>query len=428
MACNPEYAAIGSILIDPSQYNAVAALISEDDFGDIKARTVFRVIKNMVLDGTNIDHVLVLAELRRSGELEAIGGSVGLASFLDAPTSAANAKYYAENVSRGSRERRIKTAIANAHQSVVGGEDIESVFSDLKSELKNAEVKDARRLEARPIGEIIWDCLDPQKKRDLISTGYERLDIKHGGGIARGSLTVIGAAPSVGKTQFAINLIPKLRINNNNARVLHVSMEMGEGEMSQRLVSLQGDLYTSTAKTFFQATVSKQAIETFGSKFECGVANATSLPMRMICGSFTAEELRSIAYHYSGRFDVMIVDYLQRCRGEKGQAKIDRVEAASKACKDIAMEHDVAVIAIASLNRDGYRDHAVKPDLPHLRESGNIEFDADNIWMLWREKDDKVFKEDLELYIRKQRNGPIAMELFEFDVSTGRIWEKNVEY
>lgn len=419
-----EDALIGSLLLSPEEYPAVAAIVRPDDFYKDSTRLAYCAIRFLASDGTPIDPVLVKNELSRRGELEAVGGIVGLAKMSDAATSGANAKYYAECVSRSSRERRVRHAIEKAHLSLEVGGDIDEVCGELRADLKEAEASDIRRLTARSIFDITMDQLDPQKKRDLISTGYKFLDLCHGGGIARGSLTVIGAAPSVGKTQFLINLFPALEYQGKPARVLHVSMEMGEMEMSQRLASVMGGLNINTTKQFFQITANKYTIESYGDKFERGLVFMKSMPMRMISGSFTPDDLRAIAFRYSERFDVMAVDYLQRCKGAKGEQTRERVENAIRACKDIAMEHDAAVIAIASLNRDGYKENGAKPDMQHLRESGNIEFDADNIWMLWREKKSGASVEDLELYIRKQRNGPLATVVYDFDLPTGTISEK----
>ncbi len=158
-----------------------------------------------------------------------------------------------------------------------------------------------------------------------------------------------------------------------------------------------------------------------GTLFEKGAV--AGLSILLATGSYDVEGIQELAARYEGRYDVIIVDYLQRIGGTRGQRTLDRVEAASRACKDIAVDYNVPVIAAASLNREGYRDKSTRPDLAHLRECGNIEFDADFVWMLWRDKHDAVTRETLELHIRKQRNGPLGMGECHFDLPTGRITE-----
>lgn len=422
-----EDALIGAILLSPGEYRVVASIVRPDDFAKENTRLVYDAIRFLAGGGTPVDAVLVMDELRRRGELERVGGAIALGGFQDAATSGANAKFYAEGVARESRRRRVRQAIEKAHLAMGEGKDVDEVCNELRSDLKEAEAKDVRRLVARPIYEVVMEQLDPGKKRDLISTGYKLLDVCHGGGVARKSLTVIGAAPSMGKSQFAINLVPGFEYQEKPARVLYVSMEMGERETSERITAMISGLNIRTSQQFFQLTAGRSTMQEYGERFERGLRALKELPARMISGSFSPDDLRNIAYRYSGRFDVMIVDYLQRCKGEKGQAIRERVEEASRACKDIAMDHDAAVIAVASLNRDGYKDANVRPEMQHLRESGNIEFDADNIWLLWRKKDASVSTEDLELYIRKQRNGPLATVVYGFELPAGLITEKPEE-
>ncbi len=162
--------------------------------------------------------------------------------------------------------------------------------------------------------------------------------------------------------------------------------------------------------------------KTFGWSFDVGKQAAEKLPIRTIYGAFKPEDLVALAARYAGRIDVMVVDYLQLVSGEKGQKTLDRVAAASRVCKQIALSNDIHVIAISSLNRDGYRQDA-KPTLASLRETGNIEFDADNVWLLWRKKEPGVNLEDMEADIVKQRNGPLDMITFRFELTSGIITE-----
>lgn len=421
---NAENAMVGALLLCPEEYSAVAAIVKPSDILSEPVRLTYEAIRFLASGDTPIDAVLVMGELKRRGQLEMVGGGITLAAFQDAAISGANAKFYAENVAVAARERRLRAAVTKAYEAAHSGENIDVVCQGLRADLKEAEASDGKRLTVRPIFDIVMEQLDPDKRRDLISTGYKFLDLCHGGGIARGSLTIVGAAPSVGKTQFVINLVIALTYQGKPARVLFVSMEMDEASMGQRLVAVLGGLNIRTVQQFFQLTANKSTMQEYEGRFERGLRAMKALPMQMVSGSFTPDDLRSIAYRYSGQFDVMAIDYVQRCKGEKGQSTRERVEAATRVCKDIAIEHDAAVIAIASLNRDGYKESGSKPDMQHLRESGNIEFDADNVWMLWREKDTSVNIEDMELYIRKQRNGPLSTVIYEFELPTGIISEK----
>ncbi len=427
-AWDMECALVGALLLCPEELPAVLPIVRPDDLSHEPARRVYEAITFMAGGGVPIDAVLLARELKQRGTFEAVGGVTGLSAFTDATASGANAKHYAECVAKAARERRQSAVIVRAYQELsAGGADHDGICRDLIAELQAANASAMRRREAKLASEIILDCLDTEKTDSFVSTGYRALDGVHGGGLSTGSLTVIGAAPSVGKSQFSINLATRMKREDAAARVLYLSLEMAEAELMCRFVALLGEATLGAIKTIFHRRAHGHTLDAYGWQFEQGARRVGELPLRMLCGGMDADGLRETAARYAGRYDVLIVDYLQRVAGQKGQKTLERVEAASRACKDIAVEHGAAVIAIASLNRDGYRDRSVKPDLAHLRECGNIEFDADNVWMLWREKASGTNQEALELHVRKQRNGPLDVVNFEFDLPVGRIWESGNE-
>jgi replicative DNA helicase len=418
-----EFALVGSLILSPEELPRVAALLRPDDFQNKQARLVYETIRFLGADGRPADLVLIVDDLRRRGELDEAGGAVGITAFTEAAISGANAQHYAEKVADASRERKQRAAIEAAYLAIDGGEKAAAVVAELRSDLETAEMSGGRNLEARPIAEVIAECLRNEAPAAAITTGYEQWDLLHGGGLATGDVTVIGAAPSIGKSQFAINLEARMRRSGAPARSLHVSMEMTARDITARFIAMLGGMNTVTARTMLRGSARDYTWENYGWSFEAGRQLAEKLSVKTVYGAFKPEDLAALAARYAGRIDVMVVDYLQLVAGEKNQKTLDRVAAASRACKQIALANDIHVIAISSLNRDGYR-HDAKPTLASLRETGNIEFDADNVWLLWRKKEPGANVEDLEADIVKQRNGPLDMIAFRFELASGIIAEK----
>lgn len=419
-----EKAMLGSIMLDPSKYAEVASIVTADDILSSDSRAIYRAIKFLASEGTPLDILLIRQFLASSGDLERIGGTITLANCQDAVTSGENAKYYASKVRDASIDRSLAKIMESGYSRYIRDGDIKSAIKEIVVDAKQVMSDDARQLVTRQIYDVAMGCLDPSTHRNRISTGYRSIDAVHNSGLARKSLTLIGAAPSVGKTQMALNLAASMQIDGNMARVLIVSMEMSEEDIVPRFIALISNISIRTVQQFFMLNLSKSTRLEYGDRVERALVSLKNMPVTMISGSYGPQDLHVLAEKYDGQYDVMIVDYLQLMRGDKGLGPRERVEAASKACKEIAMQHDVAVIAVASINREGYKDKGARPQMQHLRESGNIEFDADNVWMLWREKDDSVSSEDLELYIRKQRNGPLGTVHLEFNLPTGIISDK----
>lgn len=419
-----ERALVGGLLNRPDCIMAVAAVVQSAHIGDIQARTVYSCLRDMFALGKHVDLILVVNELKSRREFDALGGYGFIDEIAEHRPDTASVLAYAEEVRKAAIGNECLGAIAQAYGDLVqDGTNFGPVCADLMARLKQIERGDLHKREALTSAEIIRECLAPGAQAALVSTGYESLDGVHGGGLAMPSLTVIGAAPSVGKTQLANNLAVRMRKDDQPARVLYLSLEMGKAEMACRFISMLGGIDLGAAKAIQYRRAGEHTERMFGDAFDRGTQGFASRPIVMFNGSLDADGVRELAERYAERCDVLILDYLQRIGGTKNQKALERVEAASRTCKDIAVQHDIAVVALASLSREGYRDKTAKPDLVHLRECGNIEFDADNVWMLWRDKDDPATRDVLELHVRKQRNGPLDTLNFDFDLRTGRIAE-----
>lgn len=418
---------VGGLLVYPNYLEDVAPIVQPAHIGDSAARIVYGVMRDLVAFGKPFDLLLIQNEIVNRGELAAAGGLSGLSAFMNlAPALPTTVVTYAKEVRKAAVEsERYGVVLSACAELKTGVADSGAVCNDLVAKLQQIDRGDLTGREARTTKQILADCLDPAKRGSFVATGWRGLDLIHGGGLADGSLTVIGAGPSIGKTQVLNNIACLSRKDGKPARVLFLSLEMGEAELTSRFLAILGNLNLGAVKNLQYGLAGDYSEKLHRKAFEAGAKAFDELPLLMFSGSLDADGLREMAARYARRYDLLIVDYLQRLDGPKGQKTLDRVEAASRACKDIAVQYNVPVITAASLNREGYRDKQVKPDLANLRECGNIEFDADNAWMLWRDKDNPMRREELELHIRKQRNGPLDCLLFDMHLATGRIVERD---
>lgn len=406
----------------PEKLTRIVAMVRPEDIEYPPARLVYESIKFLGADNQPIDPILIRTDLRQRGKLDDVGGAIGLVRMTEAATTGENAEYYAARVAEAARERRQRAAVENAYLAIQGGEAPATVIAEMQSDLEAAQAAGGKNLEAKTVAEIIAEHQQRNSLVPAITTMYQQWDVLHGGGLFAGDLTIVAAAPSVGKSQFVINLEARMKREGRPARVLHISAEMPGLDIIARQIAMLGHLNSTTARVMLRGIANDYTWDTNGWAFDSGKQAAEKLPVRIIHGAFKPDDLRALAARYAGRFDVMVVDYLQRISGERDQKPLERVAAACAACKDIAITHDVHVFAVSSLNREGYRPGA-KPSLTSLRETGDLEFDADNIWLLWREKQKGVNEEELEIAIEKQRNGPLDMITFNFELTTGIITE-----
>jgi replicative DNA helicase len=108
--------------------------------------------------------------------------------------------------------------------------------------------------------------------------------------------------------------------------------------------------------------------------------------------------------------DLIVIDYLQLMQG-KGDNRVQEIGSISRGLKALAKELKVTIIALAQLNRGLEQRSDKRPILSDLRDSGEIEQDADIVLMLHREDyydKDSQYKGLAECLIRKQRNGALG--------------------
>jgi len=420
---NIEAATIGAILINPKSFANIQGIVRVDDFHSELNRTVWRAIQEISAQGILPDLLTVAEHLRKSGQLDAIGGAVALSALTEFAEYSGNLDQYAESIAKAGREREMREAILDASDSVKEGENAEEVSGQLISELEAIGRLD-NITQAKPIKEIVKDCMNPEKSMDYVKTGYQQLDNAHGGGLEPGTVTIIGAAPSIGKSQLAINISAQAtRADGQQARILYISLEMSDAMLFERLCGACGNMLLATVRVIRNQTAKDYTLESSVDKLLESAERVYSLPLLVYDKrTINCDEFRRIVARYHSQVDLVILDYLQLMRGEKNQSRLETVEAGSKACKELAKRYRLPIIAIASLNREGYKEDGTRPNLAHLKQCGDIEYDSDNVWMLYREKKD-ARKEDLELYIRKQRQGAIDNMNFAYNLETGRITE-----
>lgn len=420
---NLEYPFIGTLLTYPGESKAISHILPPEYvyFNDTAA--IYESIQYLSDSESSIDSALVINNLQERNGIPDMDWKNRIGQMMKIALPRQQITDYAREICRLGIERRQREAIANANNEIEAGGKPAAVSKILMDDLSAIRMNDGPHTTPKQVGDVLQACLEKDTSDSLISTGYSMLDAVNGGGLPRGALVIIGASPGTGKSQFATNFVTRMRCGDQPARILYVSLEMSEEEILVRVLSLCTALPLNTVKDLIIHKKFDTASPEVLQKFERGREILENLPLKILSGSFTADKLRRTAAIYSGQFDVLILDYLQRCDGEKNQKTIERVEAVSRACKDIALQHKAVVVAITSLNREGYREKDTRPEMAHIRECGNIEFDADCIWMLWREMREGALREELELHMRKQRHSFCDWLKFDFELPTGLITE-----
>jgi replicative DNA helicase len=218
-----------------------------------------------------------------------------------------------------------------------------------------------------------------QREPEFIPTHSPALN-QYIDGLHKGNFIVLAARPSVGKTAVALNLAWGLK---GKANVAFYSLEMTEEEILRRLASLETGLPLKQIKQKATYEVTRKLAEDFLPAYETSRLEIVTSPQ-----GFTMAELRSHALKLKqeGKLEVLVIDQLDKIRPSGRLASATEYEILTKhstALKHLALELEVPVILLAQINREGNEE----PTLKHLKGSGQLEQDADLVFILHRKTD-----------------------------------------
>ncbi|WP_193133752.1 replicative DNA helicase [Klebsiella grimontii] len=237
-------------------------------------------------------------------------------------------------------------------------------------------------------------------------TGIEDLDAKTGG-IELTDLVFIAARPSMGKTELALDIIDKVSAQGHG--VLFFSMEMSDTQITKRMVSASGGMPVSRLKAAGQFEDEDWArffngMERLATR-NIWITDATDL---------TVEQIHQIATRYQlehPEIALVVIDYLALIKIQSNARYDLAVGEVSKGLKRLAKANKTPVIALSQLSRGVESRPNKRPMNSDMKNSGEIEADADLILMLYRDEvynPESLAKGIAEINVTKQRNGELG--------------------
>lgn len=260
-----------------------------------------------------------------------------------------------------------------------------------------------------------------------LSTGISVLD-EQTNGLKPGGFYVLAAGTGVGKTAISGHII-KHQILEKRNHVGLCTLEMKGSEILGRFIA---------AETGYSNYELDRGKGLDAHRINKAVTYLSDAPLHIWDKPIELTQLKYQASEWKRRHGIklLVIDYLQLVKHSLVKNRYERVSEISSTCKELAQEMDVAVLALAQLNRDHDKREGWKkrPKLSDLRESGQIEQDSDGVLMLFRphkfgltyENNSTIITEQtLEIHIPKWRNGMPTDEdyplLAYYDAPTNRV-------
>lgn len=296
-------------------------------------------------------------------------------------------------------------------KALEGFESEDELIAYASTWIENAKTK----LPHSNVSQTLSQMVDDQAERyrrwhkgisDAIPTGFDLID-NHlmGGGLVRSGLYVLAARPSMGKTSLALDIAANIA---QTGKVVHiVSREMPAPSLFDRLHAAHAGVARWKLRKGIYQKEYNRLLET--------IERVARIPIIIDNASLSVSDIRSDVREWERKHmrpDVLIVDYIQMLEG-KGRSRNDEVGSVTRALKGLAMEFQIPVLGLSQLTRDNDRQKR-EPELSDLRDSGEIEQDADAVFFLFGDKPE----EGAKIYSRwfkcsKQRDG----ELFRVEMT-----------
>lgn len=379
---NSEQALIGSILRDNDLFDNLD--IDASDFLREDHRIIYQTSTQMISGGLPCDLILLSEALDRSGDLERVGGLSYISELVSSATASKNIKYYEKIVKSSSKTRQLKRLLASLNDSIDSRETVDELLEKAETGLFNLlENKDDGELSH--VSESVRDAINwSETNHKGLSTGLRDLDMQTNG-LNKANLIIIAGRPSMGKSSLVGQMAEHVA---KDETVAFFSLEMQKRELAARMLK------------FHDSQVGrKEAIEFFSS-LKLHIDDKPGITL-----SHVRSQCRKIKRKHG--LGMIVIDYLQLMVG-KGDNRTQEVGALSRGLKGIAKEFDIPVVLLSQLNRGLEARQDKRPIMSDLRESGEIEQDADIILFIYR---DEVYNEQTEhpgiaeIICRKNRNG-----------------------
>ena len=388
MDMNHEHAVLGAAIIAPEWVPIICGELEAEDFYTPQAATVFLAIKAMFDAGMPIDLATLDAELGKKNKLESVGGLDYLFALSEYPVTTTYTQSYIEKL-HDSRCRRIfargmREAIDSAEN---GDDDFLAIEADTMSKVNSIGSTDMEStLDYMPI--VVNRLGDTSRG---VTTGFNTFDYVCGG-FGKGDLVILAARPSVGKTALACNIAVSMA--KRRMVVPYFSLEMSKAQITERMLLSESMVDRYEARNGGQAMT--KVIDTMGNiTWRVHVDDRVGLSAGQISSACHKLKRRT------GKIDCVFVDYLQlmKLSSNKKLNINNLVGENSRAMKNMARTLECPVVLLCQLRRDA-QDR--RPNMADLRDSGEIEQDADIILLLHREKDNPA---QTTVIIEKNRNG-----------------------
>jgi replicative DNA helicase len=415
-----EEAVLGAMLLEREALSTVIDILSPEAFYKEQNRRVFSAMISLFNRSEPVDILTVTQELKRSAELELVGGAYYVSALTNRIASSANIEFHARIVAQKYLQRELIRISTDTIKTAY--EDSTDVFELLDETTKNIfEVLDSNvRKQHDKMSTLISKAIEEieaaaNQKDGLLGvpSGFTALD-RITGGWQKSDLLIIAARPGMGKTAFVVSMAKNAAVDFNKP-VAIFSLEMSSIQLVKRLISSETEL---AQDKILKGKLENHEFEQLNQRIKKLAVAPLFIDDTPALSIF---ELRAKARRLkeNQKVELIIIDYLQLMSGGpdgKGNRE-QEISHISRGLKSLSKELEIPIIALSQLSRqvENRPGGSKRPQLSDLRESGAIEQDADMVMFIYRpeyygldvDENNEPTRGRAEIIIAKNRHGAL---------------------
>jgi len=416
-AIDIEEAVLGMCLNDKEALlDAVDILQNPVVFYKDAHQTIYSAMLELYKAGDPVDILSVTEKIKKKNEMEMVGGPLYITQLSGKAAGGFQTEYHCKIILQKWMAREVIRISSEATREAFDESiDVQDIIGNLVGGITNTmnsvssnTTKHISEVSQRNV-EAIEKIMTGEHTLQGISTGIKEIDDLCNG-LQKSDYVIIAARTSMGKTSLMTTLAYNIAVLQEFVAVVF-SLEMSEEQFDLRLkigaTEIESTkIYKGNINTLEMQSIREKSADIEASKlFIDDTAGLTLMEMRTKLKRVSMKE----------NIDVVFVDYIQLMRvgDRRGKTRENEVSEISQGLKTLAKELNVPIVALAQLSRATEMSSDQRPKLSHLRESGSLEMDSDQVWFIYRpfkvgikEIDHESTYDKAEIIVAKHRNGP----------------------
>jgi replicative DNA helicase len=431
-AIDVEEAVLGALLIEPNVVPDVMDSLVSECFYKETNKKIFKAISDLSSRHEPVDIFTVADELKKSNDLEEVGGPFYLSQLSSKIGAAAHIDYHTKILLQKYIQRElISISYQVQKDSFDDSIPVDDLLDTAQDKMFALSEKNMKR-ETQPIQTVINSALEEiekyQEREDGLSglasgfTGIDRITL----GWQASDLVIVAARPAMGKTAFVLTMARNMAVAKHTP-VAFFSLEMSSLQLVKRLLVSETGL--SSEKIRGGKKLAGHELVQLNER----IKDLSKAPLYIDdTPSLSIFEFRSKARKLVRKAGVkmIMIDYLQLMTGppELRGMREQEVSNISRSLKAVAKELNIPIIALSQLSRavETRAGSNKRPQLSDLRESGAIEQDADIVMFIHRPdyyglQEDPAMQGVADIIIAKHRNGSTGEVKMKFRASEAKF-------